>query len=198
PGARAGSSSAPLASGLGSNSTYSGCDIKLVVHFPSGEDAGEADEAYLRELEQEATVHEQVVRSYFPDYVVGPGTDPPTPDLSSLAPADIERVKIALAGLRAVRSDQQEATGGTSEGATTKVLAEIQTLSVGVYRTKLPVRNLGATYVKSYARGTLSISGSMIFTVFNRNVWTEILQTFNSTRDYGYRDQDPYNFLTVV
>lgn len=190
-------SGAPLVSGLGPNSTYSGCDIKLVVHFPSGQDADEADEEYAQELETEGRAQEQIVRSYFPDYVVSNGEDPPTPDLSGLSARDRERVQTALDGLRAVRRDQTQPRPGRVT-TVTKVLAELQTISVGVYRTKLPVRNLGATYVKSYARGTLTISGSMIFTVFNRNVWTEILETFNDSRDYAYRDRDPYNFLTVV
>ncbi len=58
----------------------------------------------------------------------------------------------------------------------TKTLAEIQTLSVSTYREKYPVRALSAVYPKSHTRGPRTIAGSMVFTVFDRDVLFEILE----------------------
>lgn len=58
---------------------------------------------------------------------------------------------------------------------TTKTLAEIQTLSVSTYREKYPVRAFSSTYPKGFTRGPRTIAGSMIFTVFDKNVLWELL-----------------------
>jgi hypothetical protein len=58
---------------------------------------------------------------------------------------------------------------------TTKVLTECQTLSISTYREKYPVRSLGSVYPKSFTRGPRTIAGSMVFTVFNKNVLYELL-----------------------
>jgi hypothetical protein len=64
----------------------------------------------------------------------------------------------------------------------TKVLAELQTISISSYREKAPVRALGTTQVKGYTRGPRTVAGSMIFTVFDRNVL------------FGLLDADPSDF----
>lgn len=65
---------------------------------------------------------------------------------------------------------------GNSTRISTKTLAEIQTLSISTYREKHPVRGLGATYPKAHTRGSRTIAGSMVFTVFDRDVMFEILE----------------------
>ena len=59
---------------------------------------------------------------------------------------------------------------------TTKVLAEMQTVSVSTYREKYPVRSLGAVYPKNFTRGPRTIAGSMVFSVFDKNVLFELLE----------------------
>lgn len=68
-----------------------------------------------------------------------------------------------------------EARTGPKYFFQTKTLAEIQTLSVSTYREKAPVRGFGAARVKGYVRGTRSVAGTMIFTVFDRNVFLNLL-----------------------
>lgn len=50
------------------------------------------------------------------------------------------------------------------------ILADIQTLSYSIYREKYPVRSLGYGYPKSFTRGSRTISGSIIFTVFDKQI----------------------------
>ena len=64
----------------------------------------------------------------------------------------------------------------------TKTLAELQTISISTYRDKSPVRSLGRSNVKGYTRGQRTVAGSMIFTVFDRNVL------------FGLLDFDPSDF----
>lgn len=65
-------------------------------------------------------------------------------------------------------------------GITTPVvLANCQTLSYSIHRDKFPVRALGHTYARGYCRGGRTIGGSMVFTMFDREVLWEIIQTYS-------------------
>jgi hypothetical protein len=57
----------------------------------------------------------------------------------------------------------------------TKVLAELQTISVSTFREKSPVRSFGKSNPSGWVRGQRTIAGSMIFTVFDRNILFELL-----------------------
>lgn len=65
----------------------------------------------------------------------------------------------------------------------TKTLAELQTLSISTDRDKRPVRSLGSVQVKGFTRGPRTIAGTMIFTVFDRNVLWELLDADPSDLD---------------
>ena len=69
----------------------------------------------------------------------------------------------------------------------TKVLAELQTISISSYREKVAARSLGTTQVKGYTRGPRTVAGSMIFTVFDRNVLFGLLDADAS--DFSADDQ---------
>jgi hypothetical protein len=62
---------------------------------------------------------------------------------------------------------------------TLKKFAELQTISYSVHREKTPVRTLGRANPKGFARGTRTIAGSLIFTVFDRNTLWELLPSLN-------------------
>lgn len=65
----------------------------------------------------------------------------------------------------------------------TKTLAELQTISISTDRDKRPVRSLGSVQVKGFTRGPRTIAGTMIFTVFDRNVLWELLDADPSDLD---------------
>lgn len=58
-----------------------------------------------------------------------------------------------------------------------KKFAELQTISYSVHREKFPVRTLGRANPKGFTRGTRTIAGSLVFTIFDRNALYEILTT---------------------
>jgi len=68
----------------------------------------------------------------------------------------------------------------------TKVLAELQTISLSTYREKGPVRSFGKSNPQGWVRGQRTIAGSMIFTVFDKNVLFSLL-------DYDPSDFDGDN-----
>jgi len=65
----------------------------------------------------------------------------------------------------------------------TAVLAEAQTLSITSFRDKAPVRSLGSVYPKGYTRGPRQIGGSLVFTVFDRDVLYDFLEAHPSDFD---------------
>lgn len=63
----------------------------------------------------------------------------------------------------------------TSSGKSgTFVVGTLQTISYSIHRDKYPVRTLGRINPKGYAYGPRTIAGSLIFTVFNKNLVHEI------------------------
>lgn len=57
-----------------------------------------------------------------------------------------------------------------------KTLGNLQTISYSIFREKFPVRALGFVGEKGRSRGTRSIAGSMVFTVFDRHVLFDLLR----------------------
>lgn len=70
------------------------------------------------------------------------------------------------------------------------ILADIQTLSYSIYREKYPVRALGYGYPKSFTRGSRTISGSMIFTLFDKQVLHDFIDRI--------KPDTPNDFSTVL
>ncbi len=82
-----------------------------------------------------------------------------------------------------------------------KPLAEIQTISISTYREKTPVRAIGSVGVKGYTRGPRTVAGSIIFTVFDRNVLFELMDISRFDADDQFqaaiKDQLPPLDLTI-
>lgn len=98
---------------------------------------------------------------------------------------------------------QAQAVGSRSaEFVTTKVLAELQTISISTYREKSAVRACGTVGVKGYTRGPRTVAGTMIFTVFDRNALFELLETSSYDADDQFqsaiKDQLPPIDMTIA
>jgi hypothetical protein len=57
-----------------------------------------------------------------------------------------------------------------------RTLGNLQTISYSIFREKYPVRALGHVGEKGRTRGTRTIAGSMVFTVFDRHVLYDMLR----------------------
>jgi hypothetical protein len=82
-----------------------------------------------------------------------------------------------------------------SESSTTVPLGTLQTISVQSHREKYAVRALGHSYAKGYTRGTRTIAGSMIFTIFNEHALLHLIRSMGVSQTYGERDTDLSSLL---
>lgn len=78
------------------------------------------------------------------------------------------------------------------------VIGELQTISYSIHREKSPVRTLGRANPVGFTYGTRTIAGSLIFTVFDKNLVYKIvrlikegLSTQKNLQDYGNNIMGP-------
>jgi len=85
-------------------------------------------------------------------------------------------------------------------GGETIVLGELQTLSYSIHRENTPVRLLGHAAPVSFVKGTRTIAGSLIFTVFNSYAFYRIacMRNHVSKGFYHLADQLPPFDITLT
>jgi len=108
-----------------------------------------------------------------------------------------EKMRQIKSALNAMSRAKQSTSGGS------KVLTELQTLSISTHRDKNEVRAFGHVYSKGVVRGPRTVAGSMVFTVFNSHVLQELMELHSSEFDQGIvtttiADQIPPMDLTIV
>lgn len=74
-------------------------------------------------------------------------------------------------------------------GTATKVLGELQTISIETFRSKKLVRSCGTSYPRGAGRGPRTIAGSMVFTVFDRHPLLELMRAMQLSNTYGEVDK---------
>lgn len=171
---------------LGNNS-YAGCDIKAVVHLYQDEFALARANAQKERYEYQIRQANEEIASLRRNIATLVGFNLANPERMEFLNVRIQSQEQFIAGLQ--RSIEELNKTLTGEVISTKVLAEIQTLSVSTFREKQPVRALGSVYPRGFTRGARSIAGSMIFTVFDRNVLHSILNN---------RPDDPPEIVTTA
>ena len=112
--------------------------------------------------------------------------------VSSRRPELEESIATTARAIEALREDE-----GDIPPAVTKVLAEVQTLSISTHREKYPVRTLGSVYPRSFTRGPRTISGSMVFTTFHRHIFDEFFGSA-SFRSSGVGDFDRHLWTSFI
>ena|SRR5258706_5751546 len=162
-------------------SSYSGVDIKAVLHVYDGgklaqqrqqdmtQNISTLDNQLKTALSQQAQLQSSIGNNF---------TSQQATQLNALN-TNIIRIENAMDALM----DEHNRIGTTKPQYSTKVLAELQTLSISTHREKYPVRGMGATYPKGFVRANRTIAGSMIFTVFDRNVLYDFLESHPSDFD---------------
>lgn len=177
----------PTGSVILDGTSYSGADIKVVMHLYGSD----AIDTKINALDLEIT---KLLIENAQQNIVG------STSVSNLSPQAI------TANQNIIKQLQVETEFLRSGQATyvTKTLAELQTISVSTYREKYPVRALATTYPKGFTRGPRTIAGSMVFTVFDKNVLYELQQTslgeFDTSNVYtsGLIDQLPPMDITIL
>jgi hypothetical protein len=85
---------------------------------------------------------------------------------------------------------------GNSNMSRPVIIANASTLSYSIHREKHPVRALGHTYPRGYTRGNRALAGSIIFTMFDREVLWALIQSYShdtewNEGDYEYSSYSP-------
>lgn len=167
--------------------SYSGADIKVVLHIYGDK----AIDAKATEVERDINLLS------IANVESNPNKTPPSLVLSQQEiAANIRIIEALRVELDFLRSGQATFV--------TKTLAELQTISVSTYREKYPVRSLATTYPKGFTRGPRTIAGSMVFTVFDKNILYEILAAdptefdTNNVFTSGLIDQLPPFDITIL
>lgn len=168
------------------NTSYSGADIKVVVTMY---DAGEASQGHIDQHELEArnaTAQQDRLRSEISRIEkelqsVHRGTQEEQ-NLRRLLSRNRKRLSVIQEVPAAMMNNAGELRKNAAN-VSTKVLAEIQTLSLSVHRDKQPVYACGSVYPKGWTRGPRAIAGSLIFTVFHEHVLYQFLEAHASDFD---------------
>lgn len=184
--------------------SYSGCDIKVLVHIynPTSSAAlsGTATSKQLGELEkQRQSLERQTSELETKLTTTKQGTPAAQKYAARLASLASKTAQIEAA-LQSSNADHGEES---TEQGTTKVLMELQTLSISLHRDKQPVRALGSVYPRGYCRGGRLLAGTMVATVFDKHAFYDFMQSHPSDFDgWNYTssvaDQIPPMDLTVV
>jgi hypothetical protein len=176
----------PLGSVFLNNTTYAGCDIKVMIHMY---DSGQEAKAQMNTTDKDMEKTSADITKAWNDYnmlkgelaTLKPGTQQ-FYDTSTQMADTWDKVK-KLQETQTALSDKRSQQSRDLPSQTTKVLAECQTLSVSIFRDKRAVRSCGSVYPKAFTRGPREISGSLIFTVFDQHVVWDMLQAHSSDFD---------------
>jgi len=168
------------------NTSYSGCDIKVVVMIydigkTSKEYANQANTSSQDTSKQISTLTGQLSSIETKLNQVHTGTSEHT--ILTKQKSKIKKQLNQLEGATGALGDHAQKLTNSQPKATTKVLAEVQTLSASTHRDKQAVRACGSVYPKGFTRGPREIAGSLIFTVFNEHVLYEFLEADASDFD---------------
>jgi len=173
--------------------SYSGADIKVVVHLPRDWTAEETMLNERAQLEKELqeltgpatftnnnpkqrTIDAEPSQVYSQDYVYK------TDKAHSALVYRIAEIDEEIRKRRSIPSS--------------KVLGELQTISYSIFREKTPVRTLGSVYPRGFVRGPRTIAGSMVFTVFHKHVLSDILALNLKFYNTGTSDHDKYLYTS--
>lgn len=168
------------------NTTYAGCDIKIIVNlYDQGvgvqkqimdlQDQLSKSQTALDKIEGQISGHESTISN----------AKPGTPGFFNATGARQTKVEASYRLREQIQSTQARLQKLQNEapGRSSKVLAEAQTLSLSTYRDKQAVRACGSVYPKGFTRGPREIGGSIIFTVFNEHVLARFLEAHASDFD---------------
>ena len=186
----------PVVSDYLTSGTFSGVDIKVLVHYDGIKES-------IGPLMLEADVYQQGIEEKRKEIrgltgLVGDATRKKEYVKASVFNKAIEQLNQDIGVLQGKIDVIFKQADKLSKLPVTRVLGELQTFSYSVYREKSPVRTLGSVYPKSIVRGGRTIAGSMIFTVFHEHVLHEILNLDLSVLNTGAGDFDRNKDTTAL
>lgn len=162
--------------------TFSGADIKVVVHYPFNIKKGKE----LQRLKDESFQNLQAEQAWFSE------------NRTNISAEELLRYNTRIQAINAEFDSYDKAIENLKYAPTSKVLAEIQSLSWSTHRDKSQVRFLGSVYPRGITRGPRSIAGTMIFTIFHEHVFHEIMALNLRQYNTGTSDYDKFTYTTML
>ena len=166
--------------------SYSGSDINVMVHYPKSTEVQKLIERKRVQLNYDLLMEEQ-------KKAIGQRANAAV-GIASKKQETISNSRISALQAELMDLDKQEEN--IKNLPTSKKLAELHTLSWSTFRENAPVRTLGSIYPRSIVKGSRTIAGSMIFTIFHQHVLHEILSLNLGIYNTGTSDHDPYRNST--
>jgi len=168
--------------------SYSGADIKAVIHvYDSDSGFRTIVDTRLKEIKDELVSLDPILLSTNTGLLALQARNNRTPQEEAVRQQLDTKSKKLFATQKKLEEELYfyAARSSHKPALVTKVLAEIQTLTVSTHREKVPVRALGHVYPLEFTRGSRLIAGSMIFTVFDKHVLYSMLQNSQGEVDFG-------------
>jgi hypothetical protein len=164
--------------------SYSGADIKVIVHVPQ-------PIAKMKRLKREIEALERDLEKIQEELA---GIE--SGDITTKTLLEIKKREDEIDKVYKDKEKKEQDLMTLAESPKTKVLGELQTISWSTHREKSPVRPLGSVYPRAYTRGPRSIAGTLVFTVFYKHALHELLESnykvYNSgTSDYDLQQNTP-------
>ncbi len=187
--------------------SYSGADIKVLIHIynPASSSALSASVApsQIADLEKkydQLTKQIDGINKKWATTKNGTPADKAYKKQMTSLQAQVQQISSTLQSVKGSSSDHDSRN---LESGTTKVLMELQTLSISVHRDKQAVRALGSVYPKGFVRGPREIAGTMVATTFDQHVFYDLMQSHPSDFDgvaytSAITDQIPPMDLTIA
>ena len=170
--------------------SFSGADTKVIVHVPK---SLTVEKNLTREIEN---TKQQILDSNTRIDKINSDIAKNIALTSLIDAKNSEEQRLIV--LNEQLKDKEEDLDSFLSGPRTITLGELQTISWSIYRDKAPVRTLGSVYPRVYVRGSRTISGTMIFTVFYQHALHELL--FNNFKFYstGTSDYDKHQYTSTL
>jgi hypothetical protein len=185
------------ASAYATSGSFSGVDIKVVMHFPVNKETGARESKRLQDRRDYLEERRDQVVALQSQYAGDEFTT--TAQLNALEvqwtelTSQINQINQRITAI-------QEALTKQNTVSMTKVLAELQTISWSIFREKSPVRCLGSVYPRSMVRGPRTIAGTMVFTLFDKSALHDLLSLGLNPYSTGQiaKDHDYYRDTTML
>jgi len=185
--------------------SFSGADIKVIVHFPHDHAAFKRLQEEIKlgreliiEQEQAIIAKEDEIEARINGQNRFIALQQRSGDTRSIM-SDIEELTVmrqTLAAMLEQEKKEHEEYNKLKNIPSSKVLGEVQSVSWSIFREKSPVRTLGSVYPRSYVRGPRTIGGTFVFTIFHKHVMSEILDLNLGVVNTGTFDRDTHQYTT--
>ena len=175
--------------------TYSGADIRIVVHLPVNPNAIKME---LKKIEIQEQELDDMIKQAEYYHAKSFSANEPVVNIDSTY-ARLQYLNDRKKYLADSRAELMK-LANKDASTLTKTLATLQTFSWSIFRGKSAVKFLGTTYPRGFVRGPRTIAGSMIFTMFNKHALQDILDWGLNPYSTGHveADHDYYADSTML